>query len=89
MNNEELTWQQKALTGISNEPLLAVAFLIWFADKFELAGHLSIADCKPLHLQLHVFHILKMELETNTSHHYQPSPPCQAPAAIPVLWFNH
>ena len=66
MNNEELTWQQKALTRISNQPLLAIGSLIWFADEFKLAGHLSIEDCKLLYLQLHVFDVLKMELETNT-----------------------
>jgi len=85
MNNEELTWQQKALTRISNQPLLAIGSLIWFADEFKLAGHLSIEDCKLLYLQLHVFDVLKMELETNVSQHHQPIPPRQAPAAIPHI----
>lgn len=89
MNKEELTCHQNALVGINSQPLLAVGYLICSADEFEMAGHLAIADRELLHPQLHVFNIRKTELEANVSQHHQPAPPCQAPAAILVPWFNH
>lgn len=89
MNKEELTCHQNALVGSNSHPRLAVRYLIWFADEFKLTGHLAIADCELLQPQLHVFNIRKSELETNVSQDHQPAPPCQAPAAILVLWFNH
>lgn len=60
----KLTLSNKAFVGVCRQPRLAVGGLVGLLDELKLAGNLSVVDeAQRLSPVLHVFHILKVELE--------------------------
>lgn len=69
MNNESdfnviRTLSNETFVGVGCQPKLAVCGLVWLLDKLKLTRNLPIiVEGQCLCLMLHVFHILKVELE--------------------------